>query len=632
MSVMKQLNDSKMEYLSRVSTMYLSRVEIKNFRSLKNVTMNLQPGLNVIVGRNNTGKTNLFAAIRHAVGPAGARGEALWFSRDDFYRASAKEKSAETVSITLTFEGLTEDQRAHFFEIVDFNVTNLAQSRAVLHFEASWPEGKRHAAVERWGGGPSTDRTPVPAEILESLPITFLPALRDAEAALAPGFKSRLALLLRDLAERPGSTAETDILNIFRNANDNLEKHDLIRGVKESLQGTTKSIAGTDYASSAIRTAELDFVRVLRTLQVQMDDMPIGDLAANGLGYNNLLYIGVILEHLKSPQPDECPLLLVEEPEAHLHPQLTMLLAEYLANKVPGGNVPQTIVTTHSPTLAANVPPSRVHVLFTDSTTKYPHCNSIARAGMNKTEEMALQRMLDITRATLYFAKAVILVEGISESLLLSVLARRLKHDLSKLHISVIPICGVAFGTFKKLLHPDALSIPIAIVTDADPPVKRGKSWEEDQPESENGTFKVSDRTSGLVRLFGDNATVEVHHSQVTLEYDLAEAGDSNATLMAGVWRECFEGTPRTFTGIGLSATGSDRKNKALYAWRGICRASHSASKAEFAQRLAARLDHFGPDEEPIELFEVPKYIKDAIDFVVGKVKGTAPPIGGNDT
>jgi len=610
--------------------MHLSRVEVKNFRSLKNVTVNLQPGLNVIVGRNNTGKTNLFSAIRHAIGPAGARGEAIWLSRDDFYRASAKEKAAETISITLTFERLTRDHRAHFYEIVDFEVRDLAQSKAVLHFEASWPEGKHHAAVERWGGGPSAERAPVPAGILESLPITFLPALRDAEAALAPGVKSRLAPLLRDLAERRGGTAQAEIEDIFRRANESLEAQTVISDVKVSLQGTTQSIAGTDYFRSGIRAAEVDFVRILRTLQVQMEDMPIGDLAANGLGYNNLLYIAVILEHLKSPQPDECPLLLVEEPEAHLHPQLTMLLAEYLANKVPGANIPQTVVTTHSPTLVAHVPPSRVHVLFNDSTNKDLRCNSIARAGMDQTEEMALQRMLDITRATLYFAKGVILVEGISESLLFSVLARRLKHELSKLHISVIPICGVAFDTFKKLLTRDALGIPVAIVTDADPPVKSGKSWEEDQPESEGGAFKVSDRTSGLVRLFGDNGAVEVHHSQVTLEYDLAEAGDSNATLMAEVWRDCFAGQPRTFTSERLLAAGSNLRDKALCAWRGICRASHSGSKAEFAQRLSARLDQFGQDEKPVEVFEVPKYIKDAIDFVVEKVEAIAPLVAGS--
>lgn len=605
--------------------MYLAKVEVNNFRSLKNVTANLRPGLNVLVGRNNAGKTNLLAAIRHAIGPGGARGEFIGITRDDFYRSSAQERAAETISITLTFEELTEEQRAHFYEIVDFNVADLSKSKAVFRFEATWPEGKRHASIERWGGGPSADRTPVPSEILESLPVTFLPALRDAEAALAPGFKSRLALLLADLAVRLGSTAQTDIEDIFRKANDELEAQPLVSKVKGSLQDTTRSIAGTDYAPSAIRAAEVNFDRILRTLRVQMEGTPIGDLVANGLGYNNLLYIAVILEHLKSPQPDECPLLLVEEPEAHLHPQLTMLLAEYLANQVPGGKIPQTIVTTHSPTLAASVPPSRVHVIFTDPATKELRSNSITRAGMTEPEEMALQRMLDITRATLYFAKGVILVEGISESLLFPVLAKRLNHDLSKLHISVIPICGVAFETFEKLLQPDSLGIPTAIVTDADPPVKEGPTWEDDLPESTNGVFKISDRTAGLLELFNDHRSVKVYHSQVTLEFDLAEAGDLNVVLMAEVWNECFKGSPGTFNAHRLTTAGSERSAKAICAWRGICRASHSGSKAEFAQRLAAKLSHSKKAGIPAEQFEVPRYIKDAIEFVVGKVK--APPL-----
>ena len=612
--------------------MYIAKVEVTNFRSLKNVTANLQPGLNVIVGRNNTGKTNLFAAIRHAIGPAGARGEAPWISRDDFYKASAEAKSAETISITLTFDELTDAQRAHFFEIVDFNVADISKSKAILHFDASWPEGKRQASIERWAGGPSTDRTPVPAQILESLSVTFLPALRDAEAALAPGLKSRLALLLRELTDRAGGTAQTDIEDIFRNANQALEAQPVISGVKTSLQGTTQSIAGTDYAPSAIRAAEVNLDRILRTLRVQMEGGPIGDLSANGLGYNNLLYMAVILEHLKAPDTDECPLLLVEEPEAHLHPQLTMLLAEYLATQVPGGKTPQTIVTTHSPTLAASVPPSRVHVLFTDPTTKEPRCNSIAKAGMEKAEELALQRMLDITRATLYFAKGVILVEGISESLLLPVLAKRLNYDLAKLHVSVIPICGVAFETFKKLLHPDALGIPTAIVTDADPHVTEGMTWENDVPESENGTFKLSARSAGLGQLFVGHPTVLVKHSQITLEYDLAEAGDTNASLMLEVWKDCFKGTPKTLTDERLAAAGNDRKAKALCVWRGICRASHSGSKAEFAQRLAARLEPSPKGGGAVSLYEVPKYIKDAIAFVVGRINADLSATGGGGT
>ena len=436
--------------------MHLSTVEIKNFRSLEELTIKLQPGLNVLVGRNNTGKTNLLKAIRHAVGPSASRVDALWIDEDDFYKSSATDTTDRTISITLTFTDLTETQRAYFYEIVDFDLADLTKSKAVIRFEASWPKGKR-ASIKRTGGSDTSESPEVPTKLLESLPITFLPALRDAEASLAPGYRSRLALLLRDVAKRKGGMMRDAIEKIFEDANKELENQPLIFDTQTSLQSTTKELAGSDHSASAIVAAEVDFVKILRSLQVQMDDSPIGGLNANGLGYNNLLYMAVVLEHLKWPDTDECPLFLVEEPEAHLHPQLTMLLADYLANKTPGKSAPQTIVATHSPTLAASVPPRRIHVLFSDFAKRKTSCNSLANAGMSESEQGDLQRMMDVTRATLYFAKAAILVEGISEAVLVPVLAKRLGYDLAKLHISVIPICGVAFETFRKLLTPDAL-------------------------------------------------------------------------------------------------------------------------------------------------------------------------------
>jgi hypothetical protein len=312
--------------------MFLSTVQISNFRSFESLRLDLQNGFNVLVGRNNTGKTNLLQAIRHAVGPSASQGDALWLKRDDFYRTSAMDTTERTIAITLTFAGLTDAQRSHFYEIVDFNLTDLAKSRAIIRFEASWPKGKRQASTRRTGGPLAAEMPEVPTRILESLPITFLPALRDAEASLAPGYRSRLAALLREVADRKGGTMEDDIKKIFSDANKGLEGHPLINETKSSLQTTTKELAGSDYSASAIKAAEVEFEKILRSLQVQMEGLPIGALDANGLWYNNLLYMAVVLEHLKRPDQDECPLLLVEEPEAHLHPQLTMLLADYLAN------------------------------------------------------------------------------------------------------------------------------------------------------------------------------------------------------------------------------------------------------------------------------------------------------------
>jgi len=608
--------------------MHLESVEIKNFRSFKNLRVQLQPGLNVLVGRNNTGKTNLLKAIRHALGPAASRGDSLWLDRDDFYCPAPGAEPEPMMTVTLTFAGLSETQRTHFYEIVDFDLTDLAKSKAIIRFEASWPKNKRQASIKRVGGPVAVEPPEVQAALLESLPITFLPALRDAEASLAPGYRSRLALLLRDMADRGDARAEDEIVAIFEKANTDLEAHALVNSTTASLQETTQKIAGTDHAASVINAAEPEFEKILRTLQVQLKGVPIGSLSANGLGLNNLLYMAVVLEHLKRPVTDESPLLLVEEPEAHLHPQLTALLAEYLANTTPGASTPQTLVTTHSPTLAASVPPKRIHVLFADPQGKSPRCNSVAKAGMDEPQEAELQRMMDITRATLYFAKAAILVEGISESLLIPALAKRLGYDLAKEHISVIPICGVAFPTFKKLLDPDVLGMPVAIVSDADPKVIPGRTWETDLPEMDGAAPNRCARMNILSGLFNDHATVKVFPSKITLEYDLAEAGDENAAVMATAWEACFEGNPGTFNAARVANAGASRQEKALVAWRGICRASHTGSKAEFAQRLSAKLlGDDGSGQAPLN-FEPPAYLEAAILYVINKLQPVAPEVG----
>src|SRR5262245_35527456 len=111
--------------------MHLTDIEIKNFRSLKHVRLDLRSGLNVIVGRNNTGKTNLFHAIRHAVGPAGTRGEGLRLDHDDFYRPSPRDEPETLIEVTLRFSDLSDDQRAQFFEIVEFNLAEPLKSTAI---------------------------------------------------------------------------------------------------------------------------------------------------------------------------------------------------------------------------------------------------------------------------------------------------------------------------------------------------------------------------------------------------------------------------------------------------------------------------------------------------------------------
>lgn len=243
--------------------MHLSCVEVKNFRSLEHTVVRLQPGLNALVGRNGTGKTNLLAAIRLALGPSASRGDSIWLEPEDFFKKSPNDKDERTIQINLTFSNLNEDQRAYFFEIMDFDLVKVESSEARIRFEANWPKGKKHPTIKRAGGPVGPDAPEVPSQLMESLPITFLPALRDAEASLTPGHRSRLAMLLKDLASKGEGSPEDDIKAIFSAANTSLEQHAFIQKTRLSLQKTNWHIAGTDYSPAGIRASEMNFDRIL---------------------------------------------------------------------------------------------------------------------------------------------------------------------------------------------------------------------------------------------------------------------------------------------------------------------------------------------------------------------------------
>lgn len=598
--------------------MYLAHVEVRNFRCLRELHVDFQQGLNVLVGRNNVGKTSLLAAIRHALGAGAGRAEAFWLTEDDFHRPGPGAPRADELSIVLTFKGLTQKERAFFYEIVDFDHTDLDNSPAVVRFHAMWNEVRRRAVVRRTGGPAGSNAPDVPSEILAALTVTFLPAMRNAEEHLAPGQRSRLAQMLRDIARRGGDARKAPIEEIFHDANAKLEAEQLITDVQNSLRKTTETLSGTDYSEPAIRAAGVNFDRILRSLQVLVPGAAVDGLHANGLGFNNLLYMAVVLEHLRLQVDDECPILMVEEPEAHLHPQLTALLARHLSSSNPAGSAPQTIVSTHSPTLVAAVPVDRVLLFFTDPITNDLRCNSLMHVGLTSRETGAVRRMMDVTRASMYFAKGLILVEGVCEALLIPALAARLEIDLAKEHVAVVPVCGVAFETFRKLLGPAAFGIRTAIVTDADPPFEGddGK-WQEMRPATQDGMFPLSPRTAKLRKSFEGHETVRVYHSKVTLEYDLAEAGEANAAFVAEAWERCFDGTPRTLSKAKVAAEELSLEDKALLVWRGVCLANSTGSKAELAQHLTDMLLEDGTYAG----FVVPGYIKSAIRHVIGSVQ-----------
>src|SRR5690606_3700592 len=89
--------------------------------------------------------------------------------------------------------------------------------------------------------------------------------------------------------------------------------------------------------------------------------------------------------------------------------------------------------------------------------------------GFGKGKREKLARYLDVTRAELFFARRALFVEGAAEMLLVSVLAEKHGYDLRGHGVSLISVEGLNFDCFMPLFGEKAITVPDAVISDADP-------------------------------------------------------------------------------------------------------------------------------------------------------------------
>ncbi len=605
--------------------MYISKLYIKGYKnSAIRSDIALHKGLNVLVGENGCGKTTIINALRLILRESEAY---LSFSNDDLYCSLDKSVISKEVEIDADIVDLNPDEKITFLSWCD------SEFNAQLHFTIS-ENSLRPGTFKRkyWGGQSSASI--FEEDTFDRVECIYLPPLRDAEAKLSNGKRSRLSYLLKKIyGENSKNLVES--VNEFNNTiTQNVDgKYSEIENIKITINNKIYETLGAHLGQSInLQFSETTFNKIIENIRMvffpqinETDILKFRDLATNSLGYNNLLYIATVFSELELIKDSNIfTVLLIEEPEAHLHPQLQIKFIKYLESLSKSLKNAQIVVTTHSPVLASSVNIDKIiHISNKDN-----QINATAIAEKKFGDDLSekyINRWLDVTKSTMLFSRGIILVEGIAEALVVPHLAKvvlanynkiaeekslkKLANTLDEMGVTVINISGVNFNYFMKLFgnfdESSGVNIPIncAGMTDRDPD-KELFPLKKDNPKSTNYLANNIDEINNndYTRLFMSPLK--------TFEYDL---GIENPVIFANVlknlWKHTGGDVCKRLDDIiksgGKYNNEKDLSEDVKYIYKHI----ENIGKGLFAYTLSENISND---------FNIPEYIKNAVLWACG--------------
>ena len=484
--------------------MYISELKLWNFRKYggddfdltkPHIVVPFKKGMNVLIGENDSGKTAIIDAIKYVLKTNAY--ESIRIQQDDFYN------DKEHLRIELLIDGVTDCEASIFTEIMSPREDGcLASLKLVL--DVVRKDG--HILAYEVKGGNDADGHSLTPLMKDNLRITYLKPLRDAENELTAKKNSRLSQILQshELLKPNPDGEKHELIRIIEEANDEIEAwFEDDTGGNASHKKLIKGVIDQFLKLFISDDAESQFLLADPTMKSILERLAISVVGSKnlGLGTLNRLFMATELLHLKK-KGNNLKVCLIEELEAHIHPQAQMKVISALQQE----EGVQFILTTHSPNITSKVKLGKDNdgnsILMCNSSNVFPLGPGYTK--LDKNDYKYLDTFLDVTKSNLFFAKGVILVEGWAEEILIPIIAYKMGIDLTQKEVSVVNVGSTAYLHFARIFMRKSepiMDVKCAIITDLDVRPNSDKKAQEEKEKRDSIDGKLGKPLPANVKL-----------------------------------------------------------------------------------------------------------------------------------